>query len=212
MAGLALNAKMYFPREQCELDYPDEDDPLFFDSVRYVEGLRQKIEKGQIQLSNYQEFVQILDQHKSSLVTYDRIFRKVNQERIEYRLWLVKLIFQIVKWRKQGDFYERADELLREVGISSITVQVKNEKQNPNEMPSFSGLSLLCNKLTRINYEIVQKARENLEIKLEAKESLLKEAQEKWLDSVKENQILERRLRSNENQMKELLLCDQQSK
>ena len=90
--------------------------------------------------------------------------------------------------------------------------RLTNLDNGPKACPEFENMKLLSSKLQKVNYELVKSAKDRFETKLEIVERELFFLKRESLKLTKKNRVLERRLRSNQTQMKELLLCDQKRK
>ena len=78
-----------------------------------------------------------------------------------------------------------------------------------NSLEQFKHCKSLSESYKQINYEILKKARDRIEENLQKTENELYDLKKVTSKLNKQNHVLERRLRNNQTQMKELLLCDQ---
>jgi len=164
------------------LQNPTPSDPLLYDIWDRFTKMESNLDQGIAQEKKLSDFFQILTEHKIALKELEKVFRYVDSERKLFRKISAALIKKIADWQINNDFYESSEA------------------------------DILSTKLYRINYEILQRGRERLEESNSAITNQMNELNKKVAHLERRNKALEKRVKINQSQMKELLLCDQKSK
>lgn len=179
--SLLLNVDIFKP-ELIDLTEISVLDPLYHDVSDQFQKALSEFEEKEEELKFSQIFTEILLHFKNKLKILFEIFERVNFERKQFRETNLQLIKQILRWKREGNFYK------------------KNEPQ------------VLSSILLERGYELVKRARDRYEkISLEKDKKILK-LEKQLEKAKRSNRVYQKRLKKSEAQLKDVLKCDQSCK
>lgn len=138
MIGIVLNSEFYEPALS-NPQKPNYIDPLFYDIwpiyQQVLIKLNQDIENS-AKSGMHEDFIRILTNYKINLKNLGKCFENVDSERKLFRKLCIKMLKQILQWRRDGNFFK--DE----------------------------NLKTMSSRLTMLNYEILKQSKERIESKV----------------------------------------------
>lgn len=164
MIGIVLNSEFYEPAFS-NPQSPSYIDPLFYDIWPIYQQVMLKLNSDiEVSAGNglNDDFIRILTNYKINLKNLGKCFENVDSERKMFRKLCIRLLKQILEWKRDGSF---------------------NSDDN---------LEAMSSRMTMRNYEILKKSKERIEDKMQHLEDMNTELILKCGRLEKKNKMLKR--------------------